>query len=137
MRKTNMKNSLTLTLINVDTNGVSIFSEKTVGLSARGGMNISDQLPTLSCRLRTSAANYSSDWHVAGDPTLILIQQGKLRIYLQDNSYKDFGSGDYFVAQDALADDVIFDPKRHGHRAEVLGEQALQAVHVKLAKRIY
>jgi len=129
-----MKDKLTIPLITIDADRISIFSEKTVRLSARGGMNISDQLPTLSCRLRSSAASYSSDWHVAGDPTLIIIQQGTLRVYLQDTSYKDFSAGDQFIAQDALPEGVTFDSKQHGHRAEVIGSQDLQAVHVKLAR---
>ena len=128
-----MSEGLNITLITIDDNLHSVFSEKTLSLSARGGMNITDQLPTLSCRLRTSAADYSSDWHLAGDPTLIIIQQGCLRIHLRNNSFKDFNPGDHFVAQDKLPAGITFDSALHGHKAEVIGEKSLQAVHVKLA----
>jgi len=125
-----------ITIITTDSDHRSVFVKKTLDISARGGMNITDQLPSLSCRLRTSTADYRSDWHLAGDPTLILIQQGTLRIYLQDNHFQDFSVGDYFVAQDTLPKSIEFDPSRHGHRAEVLGKQDLRAVHVKLASAL-
>jgi len=128
-----MKDSFTIALITIDNDFNSIFAEKTIALSPRGGMNITDQLPTLSCRLRTSAADYCSDWHLAGDPTLIMIQQSTLSIILRDGSYKNFSAGEFFIAQDKLPKGIGFDPDRHGHRAEVVGEQILHAVHVKLA----
>ncbi|MFT6388176.1 MAG: hypothetical protein ACJAUP_001552 [Cellvibrionaceae bacterium] len=128
-----MKDRLTITLITIDNDFNTIFSEKITALSPRGGMNITDQLLTLSCRLRTSPVDYRSDWHLAGDPTLIMIQQSTLRVILHDGSFKDFSAGEFFIAQDKLPEGIIFDPHQHGHRAEVVGEQDLHAVHVKLA----
>lgn len=130
-----MNDDITIPLIAVDDQLRSVFSEKTLQMSARGGMNITEQLPAHSCRLRHSAAGYCSDWHVAGDPTLIVIQQGVLRIYLRDNSYKDFKAGDCFIAQDYLPEGIAFS-EQHGHRAEVLGEQDLYAAHLKLANSV-
>jgi hypothetical protein len=70
---------------------------------------------------------------LSGDPTLIIIQKGILRISLQNGIYKDFKSGDMFIAADNLPENIVFDPKIHGHRAEVLGDETLLAVHIKLA----
>jgi len=95
-------------------------------------MLISDRQQTLNFRHRESEPGYSSTWHVAGDPTLIIVRQGKLRISLRDGSHRDFGAGDQFIARDFLAPGVEFDQSVHGHTAEVLGNVSFYAVHLKL-----
>lgn len=111
----------------------SVFSESNYPNSYRGGMLLSEQISAVNFRLRESAPGYNSDWHVAGDPTLIIIQQGVLRILLRDGQYHDFSAGAMFIANDCLPKSREFDDAIHGHRAEVIGEQHLLAVHIKLA----
>jgi hypothetical protein len=96
-------------------------------------MLLSDRIPGQYFRLRESLPGYSTDWHLSGDPTLIIIQKGILRISLQNGIYKDFKSGDMFIAADNLPENIVFDPNIHGHRAEVFGDETLLAVHIKLA----
>ena len=93
---------LTLTQITVDEHFTSIFSDQEYPQIIRGGMLLTEQISALNLRLRESEVGYASDWHVAGDPTLILVQQGVLRILLRDGSAKDFSAGDAFIAQDYL-----------------------------------
>jgi hypothetical protein len=80
-----------------------------------------------------SHPGYASDWHVAGDPTLILIRSGILRIGLRDDSYRDFVAGDVFIAQDRLPTNTDFNNSIHGHTAKVIGEHQLFALHLKLS----
>jgi hypothetical protein len=82
---------------------------------ARNGMLLSDRIPAQNFRLRESMPGYSTDWHLSGDPTLIIIQKGILRISLQNGIYKDFKSGDMFIAADNLPENIFFDPNIHGH----------------------
>ncbi len=119
--------------ITVDEHFVSVFSEEVYPRHVLGGMVLTDRLEAQNLRLRESAPGYQTDWHVAGDPTLIIIQRGVLRITLQSGSYRDFSQGQAFIARDYLPDDIIFDSEIHGHKAEVVGDETLSAIHVKLA----
>lgn len=119
-------------VIDVDENGISIFSKSDYDLSQRGGMFLSEQLNALNFRLRRSAAAYRADWHVAGDPTLIVVLVGTVRITLRDGHYQDFSAGEMFIAKDRLLSGQTFDDSRHGHSAEVVGDCALNAIHIKL-----
>lgn len=114
-------------------NCISYFSEITFKKNDRNGMLLSERIPGQYFRLRESLPGYSTDWHLSGDPTLIIIQKGILRISLQNGIYKDFKSGDMFIAADNLPENIVFDPNIHGHRAEVLGDETLLALHIKLA----
>lgn len=98
-------------------------------------MLLTPQIPAVNLRLRQSPPGYSSDWHVAGDPTLIVIQQGCLRIGLRNGEYRDFAAGERFIAEDYLPASIEFDSSRHGHQAQVLGNTPFEAVHIKLKQR--
>ena len=122
----------------IEVNGsfTTIFSEIEHDKLQMGGMLLTDRINALNLRLRESEPGYKTDFHVAGDPTLIIIQQGTLRIELQNGSLKDFSAGDLFIAKDYLPKHIPFDKTVHGHRAEVIGEQPLKAVHIKLSSVI-
>lgn len=121
-----------MTHIDVDSNWKSYFTEKSTELSELGGMYISQRQQTLNFRYRKSLPNYQSDWHVAGDPTLIVIQSGTIEIELRNSECKQFSPGQAFVAADYLPVDVAFS-EQHGHRARVIGNDELVAIHFKLA----
>ncbi len=133
-----MSNDLVITkqiaTIDIDDDGVSIFAETEYELNHRCGMFLSERINASNFRLRQSDQAYSADWHVAGDPTLIIILVGGLRIKLRNGDYRDFISGEMFIAKDRLMSGQVFDGVRHGHSAEVIGDVALNAIHIKLAK---
>ncbi|MFT4809497.1 MAG: hypothetical protein ACI9LX_002846 [Paraglaciecola sp.] len=95
----------------------SYFIEQQYCLDDYNGIFISPRQTALNFRPRMSEPGYFSDWHVAGDPTLILIRSGILRIGIRDNSYRDFGAGDVFIAQDKLTANTSFNNNIHGHTA--------------------
>ena len=121
-----------ITTIENQGQGRSVFGEKLLGVEDSAGMWITERQDALNFRHRMSEPGYASDWHVAGDPTLIIIRQGAIRLTLRDGSYRDFKAGDQFIAADHLEKGVGFDDSVHGHRAEVIGDESLHAVHVKL-----
>ncbi len=121
-----------ITCITTNEQGISVFAEMSYAKNARGGMVLSDQIAAKNFRLRESKAGYSTDWHLAGDPTLLIIQKGTLRISLQSGAYKDFQSGEMLIAADALPENIAFDCSIHGHKAAVIGAEDLVAVHIKL-----
>ncbi len=123
-----------VTTIDTDADGVSFFGSQEFPTHNRNEMVLTGQIDAVNFRLRQSAPDYQSDWHVAGDPTLIIILKGTLRISLRNGEYRDFSSGKMFIAKDKLPDGVAFDQEKHGHRAEVKSETALSAAHVKLEK---
>ena len=127
--------SFEIPLITSDSSYTSIFSSVQYPQHTRGDMLLTDRIDALNLRLRISEPGYQSDWHIAGDPTLIVVQQGTLRIILRNNSLREFKAGDSFIAADYLPEATSFDTKKHGHRAEVVGNEKLIAVHIKLAKR--
>ncbi len=124
-----------ITLLTNDSNGPSYFTEAQLSEDDFNGMVITPRVDALNLRFRRSEPGYLADWHVAGDPTLIVVRQGTLRLGLRDGSTKDFTCGEQFIAQDALDEAIPFGDQ-HGHTAEVIGDIALLAVHIKLAKRV-
>jgi len=113
--------------------GYSAFTDQPHTLEDYNGLFISPRINALNFRHRVSQPGYFSSWHVAGDPTLIIIRAGTLRIGLRDGSYRDFTAGDVFIAQDKLPENGGFDDRVHGHTAQLIGEQELLALHIKLA----
>lgn len=112
----------------------SIFTDQILSLDDYNGLFITPRIDALNFRHRMSAPNYFSDWHVAGDATLIIIRSGVLRIGLRNGEHRDFNAGDMFVAKDRLQADEDFDSEKHGHTAAVIGNEVLTAVHIKLSE---
>jgi len=125
----------TLTIPTVTNDGISpsTFSTRLITLHGDANRHLSERIPALNFRLRTSDSAYQSDWHVAGDPTLLIILHGHLAIELRDGTRQDFGPGGMFIAEDHLKPGSDFCDQTHGHRARVLGDVPLQALHLKLA----
>ena len=115
-----------------DASGRSVWAEKNWPEQVRAGMQLSPRIGCSSLRLRRSEPGYRADWHVAGDAVLIVVRSGVLRIGLHDGTTRDFGAGDAFIAADAVPEDKALDASVHGHTAEVVGGQVLEAVHIKL-----
>ena len=132
--KSSMKD-ITVTIIENASDGRSHFSEEVYSLEDFNGMFISQQQEAINFRHRQSRPGYFSSWHVAGDPTLIVIRQGTLRLTLRNGEYRDFTTGDQFIARDHLGAGIAFDDSIHGHTAEVIGTEVLQALHLKLDRR--
>ena len=129
-----MNEQFHITTIEVNSDFISCFGVKSFDSFEMGKMILTDRISAENFRLRESQAPYVSDWHVAGDPTLIIIQQGCLKISLRNGSFKEFKSGDMFIAEDYLPQDITFD-ESHGHKAEIVGSETLKAVHIKLSVR--
>lgn len=127
-------NDFIVTTIDIDAEGVSIFGSQQFSTHDRNAMFLTEQIGAVNFRLRQSASGYQSGWHVAGDPTLIIVLKGTLRIILRNGDHQDFSSGAMFIAKDRLLEGAEFDSEKHGHRAEVLSGQDLAAVHIKLEK---
>lgn len=118
-----------------DGQGVSSFSTREIALQGEPLRMLTEQQDCVNFRLRHSTADYASDWHVAGDSTLLVILKGIVRIELRNGMTKDFAAGELFIAEDYLLPEVVFDNTIHGHRAEVVGNEDLAVLHLKLEKR--
>ena len=125
--------NLSIPILCNETTIYSYFIEQQYCLDDYNGLFISSRQTALNFRHRVSEPGYFSDWHVAGDPTLILIRSGIIRIGLRDGSYRDFSAGDVFIAQDMLHANRSFNSNIHGHTAQVIGNQQLIALHLKLS----
>lgn len=126
---------ITIPVLTNDKGGPSYFIDKTYELSDYNGFLITDRINAQNFRHRRSEPGYHSSWHLAGDPTLLIIRQGTLRINLRDGSYRDFSKGDQFIAQDCSHNRETLTPSQ-GHQAELIGNTPLLAVHIKLAERL-
>lgn len=129
----NMNQSFIISTITTNENGISIFEYIDYSVQQRGGLFISDQIGAQNFRLRKSDVGYATDFHLAGDATFIIIQKGNLKIELQNGDFKIFKPGDCFIAQDNLQENIEFDKTIHGHKANVIGNESLQAIHIKLS----
>ena len=121
--------------VSSDGQGVSFFDSRDVALSGDSLRRLSDPIDAVNFRLRQSSSDYESSYHVAGDPTLLIILTGSVRIELRNGEYRDFSAGELFIAEDYLSPDTEFDGNTHGHKAAVLGEEAFSALHLKLERR--
>jgi len=95
---------------------------------------LSDQITAVNFRLRRSE-NYQAGFHVSGDPTLLIVLNGKMRISLPSGAHRDFTQGDMYIAEDYLAAGVDFQVGLHGHSAKTIGDAPYQALHLKLSRR--
>lgn len=127
-----MNQPFILPTIKTNENGISIFSELDFSVKQRGGMFLTEQIGSKNFRIRRSDVGYATDFHLAGDPTFIIIQKGSLKIELQNGDFKIFTVGDCFIAQDNLPEHIVFNNEIHGHKASVVGNESLQAIHIKL-----
>ena len=118
--------------ITTDKNGISIFENTDFSVQQRGGLFLTEQIGAQNFRLRKSDVGYATDFHLAGDATFIIIQKGNLKIELQNGDFKIFNPGDCFIAKDNLPENIKFDNLIHGHKASVVGNETLQAIHIKL-----
>ena len=128
-----MAQQFNIPTININEDFISVFSEESHEQVTMGGMILTNRIESQNLRLRESKPGYKSDYHVAGDPTMIIVQQGIMKISLQNGDYKVFKAGDLFIAKDYLPSSIVFDSGIHGHKAEVLGNEVFKAVHVKLS----
>jgi len=125
---------VTIPTISNDGREASYFGQRHITLSGDITRQLSDQIDAVNFRLRHSEY-YSSDYHVAGDPTLLIVLSGSIRIDLQNGDSKTFSQGDLYIAEDYLEPDVKFNPTFHGHRAVMTEKIPYKAVHIKLEKR--
>lgn len=116
--------------------GYSVFNDIEYSIEDYNGLFITNRIEAQNFRHRMSKPGYFSTWHVAGDATLIIVRSGTLRMTLRNGDYRDFSAGDMFVAQDYLQDNETFNNEVHGHTAELIGDEPLFAVHIKLATRV-
>lgn len=127
--------TMNITCITNDGKGPSVFAEKKIELNGDEQRRLSEQIAAVNFRLRSSGVDYESDFHVAGDPTLLIILQGTFRATLRNGEYRDFSAGDCFIAEDYIADGVELSNTVHGHNGQVVGELELKALHLKLSTR--
>lgn len=127
-----MLQPFSITTITTNESGISIFSEDDFEMLQRGGMFLTEQIASKNLRIRKSDVGYETDFHLSGDPTLIIILKGTLKIELQNGEFKTFSAGNTFIAKDNLPENMVFDNKIHGHKASVIGNETLEAIHIKL-----
>lgn len=127
-----MNDSFIIPTIITNENGVSIFSEIDFSMQQYGGMLLTDQIPSRNFRIRKSKTGYETDFHLAGDATFISVLKGSLKIELQNGESKVFNAGASFIANDNLPENMVFNNKIHGHKASVIGNETLEAIHIKL-----
>lgn len=130
----NTQSKINITCVTNDNNGPSYFAEKAVALNGNNQRMLSEQISAVNFRLRSSDQTYASDWHVAGDPTLLIVLSGCVQIELRNGDTKKFTAGQMFIAEDFLNKDYSFNDK-NGHRARVLGNNEINVLHLKLDKR--
>ena len=123
-----------VTTITNDGQGPSFFSSREIELNGDITRQLSDQIDAVNFRLRRSE-NYSAGFHVAGDPTLLIVLAGTMRITLPSGESCDFTQGDMYIAEDYLAAGVAFETGLHGHSAKTIGDVPYSAVHLKLSRR--
>lgn len=125
-----------ITVVTNNGSGLSVFDKRCIALHGNQMRSLSEQQACENFRLRYSDPEYASGFHVAGDPTLLIMLSGVLRINLRSGESREFAAGEMFIAEDYLDPDVEFNDELHGHSAESISDQALQVLHLKLGRRV-
>lgn len=125
--------SITIPVVANGDDGFSIFTHRVIELDGDDHRALSEQLLAENFRLRASGAGYKSDFHAAGDPTLIIVLQGRFKLSLITGESLEFSQGDLFIAEDFQPDEET--TAQFGHCGEVVGDQEFRALHLKLAHR--
>ena len=131
---TTASDKITVPTITNDGEGASYFSTREIELNGDAACQLSDQIEAVNFRLRRSVG-YRAEAHVAGDPTLLIVLSGTMRIELPSGEHRDFSKGDMYIAEDYLTPYTAFESGRHGHSARTLGDEPYEALHLKLARR--
>jgi len=131
---TTASDKITVPTITNDGEGASYFSTREIELNGDAARQLSDQIEAVNFRLRRSVG-YRAEAHVAGDPTLLIVLSGTMRIELPSGEHRDFSKGDMYIAEDYLTPNTAFESGRHGHSARTLGDELYEALHLKLARR--
>ena len=84
-----------------------IFARKALSCQESLRGVLSQQIDAVNFRLRSSDTSYVSGFHVAGDPTLLIILSGTVRIELHNGDSREFNAGEMFVAEDYLHESQI------------------------------
>lgn|GEM_PF-284945 len=124
-----------VSVLTIDRNNRTVFGSIQFAQFELNNRLLTDRITTSSLRFRQSASSYQSDFHVAGDPTLIVILQGALQIALQSGATATFQQGECFIAADFLPKGVAFNANEHGHSAKVVGGDDFKAIHIKLESK--
>jgi len=130
-----VQSNMTVVCVTNDGENASYFDKRSFELSGNNQRMLSEQITAVNFRLRTSDTKYASDWHVAGDPTLLIILSGCIQIELRNGKTKRFRRGEMFIAEDYLTSETNYNKSIHGHRAQVVSDDDLQVLHLKLNKR--
>ncbi|MFT4672003.1 MAG: hypothetical protein ACI9WC_001756 [Arenicella sp.] len=104
-------NSIQKSLINIpcvsnDGAGPLIFTTRKVALSGLSDRVLSEQIQAINFRLRASDQYYACERHVAGDPTLLIVLSGAIRIELRSGEFQEFSNEQMFIYQDYLQSDT-------------------------------
>ena len=75
--------------ITSDGDNPSYFDQRDIELSGDQQRVLSEQIQALNFRLRESPSSYVSGWHVANDPTLLIILSGSISIELRNGKIKN------------------------------------------------
>ena len=132
---TSKPDKIIIPTITNDGRGVSFFSAREIYLNGDVARQLSDQIGAVNFRLRRSVG-YSAEAHVAGDPTLLIVLSGTMRIELPSGEHRDFSKGDMYIAEDYLTPETAFKRGTHGHSARTVGDESYEALHLKLARRV-
>jgi len=125
---------MTIPTITNDGQGASFFSTRNIALNGDTARQLSDQISAVNFRVRRSVG-YRADFHVAGDPTLLIVLSGTMRIELPSGEHRDFSKGNMYIAEDYLAAGIAFKSGKHGDSARTVGDAPYEALHLKLLRR--
>ena len=76
-----MNQPFIVTTITTNETGISVFSETDFEVDQRGGMFLTDQIASKNFRIRKSDVGYATEFHLSGDPTLLIILKGTLKTF--------------------------------------------------------
>ena len=122
---TSKPHKITVPTISNDGQGASFFGARAIDLNGDISRQLSDQIAAVNFRLRRSIG-YSADYHVAGDPTLLIVLGGTMRIELPSGEHRDFSKGDMYIAEDYLAPGTVFVSGKHATARRLSGTHPMK-----------
>ena len=120
------------TTLFTDGDGRARFREETIPLDdGTPSSRLSALSPSGGYQLRHSPVGFRSQFHCTTNAQWVFILSGRMRIGLQDASFRDFEPGQHFFCADLLPDGAAFDDALHGHCSWQLGDAPLVTLFVR------
>lgn len=124
--------TFTKVVLYTESDGSSRFKEEAVALPAGNPQSMLTPLcPSQGYQIRHSPLGYRSQVHSTASPRWAFVLAGKMEVGVPNGPSRIFEAGEHCYFADMLPGGVVFDPQKHGHWSQQLGDAPLVTLFIR------